>query len=137
MVKVLSFILISHTMLNYLPVFLYFFKIFFVAGVNTVSSELPSCILSTFLWYNKGLLISKKPIHFKHFSNNNLIYVNQMFCDMRNPREWAKLKHEFNLSIHLYFHWMQLIHSIRQKWKNIIKNNRVSENNLFIWTAIW
>ena len=136
MVKVLNFILISHTMLNYWPVFLYFLKIFFVAGANTVSSELPSCVLFTFLWYNKGLLISNKPIYFKHFSNNNLNYVNQMFPDMRNPREWTKLKHEFNSNINIYFHWMQLIHSIPQKSKNIIKNNRIPENVLFIWTAI-
>ena len=27
---------------------------------------------------------------------------------------------------------MQLIHSIPQKWKNIIKNNRISENLLFL-----
>ena len=41
----------------------------------TVSPELPSCILSTFLWYNKDILISNKPIYFKHFSDNNLNYV--------------------------------------------------------------
>ena len=43
-----------------------------------------------------------------------------------------KLKHEFNLNNNLYFKWMQLIHSIPQKWKNTINNNRISENLLFL-----
>ena len=85
----------------------------------TVSSALPSCILPTFLWYSKD-----KPIYFKHFSNN---YVIQLFYDTGNTKEWLKLKHEFNLNNNLYFNWMQLIHLIPQKWKNII-NNRIPED---------
>ena len=85
----------------------------------TVSSALPSCILPTFLWYSKD-----KPIYFKHFSNN---YVIQLFYDTGNTKEWVKLKHEFNLNNNLYFNWMQLIHLIPQKWKNII-NNRIPED---------
>ena len=98
----------------------------------TVSPDLPSCILSSFLWYNKDILISNKPIYFKHFSNNNLNYVTQLFDDTGNTKEWVKLKHEFNLNNNLYFNWMQLIHSIPQKWKNPIKSNRISENLLFL-----
>ena len=75
----------------------------------TVSSELPSCILSTLLWYNKDILISNKPIYFKHFSNNNLNYVTQLFHDTGNTKEWMKLKHGFNLNNNLYFKWMQII----------------------------
>ena len=98
----------------------------------TFSPELPSCILSTCLCYNKDILISNKPIYFKHFSNNNLNYVTQLFDDTGNTKEWMKLKHEFNLNNNLYFKWMQLIHSIPQKWKNTINNNRISENLLFL-----
>ena len=98
----------------------------------TVSLDLPSCILSSFLWYDKDILISNKPIYFKHFSNNNLNYVTQLFSDTGNTKEWMKLKHEFNLNNNLYFKWMQLIHSIPQKWKNTINNNRISENLLFL-----
>ena len=42
--------------------------------------------------------------------------------------EWVKLKQESNLNNNLYFNWMQLIHSIPQKWKNVTENNRISEN---------
>ena len=96
----------------------------------TVSPDLPSCILSSFLWYNKDILISNKPIYFKHLSNNNLNYVTELFDETGNTKEWMKLKHEFNLNNNLYFKWTQLIHSIPRKWKNTIKNNRISENLL-------
>ena len=102
----------------------------------TVSSELLSCILSTFLWYNKDILISSKSIYFKHFSNGSLYYVTQVFDSTGNKKEWIKLKQEFNLNNNLYFSWMQLIHSVPQKLKNTIKNNRIPEK-LFFWTTIW
>ena len=145
MVKILNFILISHTIPVYtipyhtiLTSFPVFYKNIFCYWSQhfTVSVDLPSCILSSFLWYDKDILISNKPIYFKHFSNNNLNYVTQLFDDTGNTKEWMKLKHEFNLNNNLYFKWMQLIHSIPQKWKNAIKNNRISENLLF-WTTIW
>ena len=71
-------------------------------------------------------------MYFKHFSNNNLNYVTQLFDDTINTKEWMNLKHEFNLNNNLYFKWLQLIHSIPQKWKNTINNNRISENLLFL-----
>ena len=98
----------------------------------TVSPDIPSCILFSFLWYNKDILISIKPIYFKHFSNNNLNYVTQLFDDTGNTKEWLKSKHEFNLKNNLYFRWMQRTHSTPQKWKTTIKNNRISENLLFL-----
>ena len=96
----------------------------------TVSPDLPPCILSSFLWYNKDILISNKPIYFKQFSNN-LSYVTQLFDNTGNTKEWIKLKHDIILNNNLYFKWMQLIHSIPQKWKDTINNNRISENLLF------
>ena len=89
--------------------FLVFYKNIFCYWSQhfTVSPELPSCILSSSLWYNKDTLITNKSIYFKHFSNNNLNYVTQLFG---NIKEWIKLKHEFNLNNNLYFKWMVLIH---------------------------
>ena len=125
MVKILNFILISHT-INYFIKLLTSFLVFHKKSFHywsqhfTVSPELPSCILSTFLRYNKDILISNKPIYFKHFSNN-LNYVTQLFDDKRNTKERVKLKYKFSLNNNfffnwnLYFNWMQLIHSIPQK----------------------
>ena len=108
--------------LNYLPVFLYFIKIFFATGANTLlflQISLP--VFYPFLWYNKDILISNKPIYFKHFSNNNLNYVTQLFDDTGNTKEWMKLKQEFNLNNNLYLKWMQLIHSIPENGKIPLK----------------
>ena len=52
----------------------------------TVSPDRLYCILSSFLWYNKDILIRNKAIYFKHFSNNNLNYVTQMFDDTGNTK---------------------------------------------------
>ena len=49
--------------------------------------------------------------------------VTQLFYDTGNAKEWVKLKHEFNLNNNLYFYWIQLVHLIPQKWKNISRNN--------------
>ena len=95
-------------------------------------SRAPFLCFIHFLWYDKDILISNKPIDFKHFSNNNLNCVTQFFSDTGNIKWWIKLKHEFNLNNIRYFKWMQLIHWIPQKWKNAIKNNRISENLLFL-----
>ena len=67
-------------------------------------------------------------MYFKHFINNNLNYVTQLFYNAGNTKEWVKLKCKFRLNNNLYFNWIQLIHSISQKWKNINKNNKVSED---------
>ena len=145
MVKILNFILICHTIpvytIPYHTILLHtsfpvFYKNIFCYWSQhfTLSRKLLSSISSTFLWYNKYILISNKPIYLKSFSNNDLNYVTQLFDDTRNTKEWIKLKHEFNLSNSLYFKWMQLIHSIPQKWKDAIKNNRISEDLLFLTT---
>ena len=42
------------------------------------SSELPSCILSNFLWFNKYILIEKKSIFFRDFSGNYLITMEML-----------------------------------------------------------
>ena len=114
--------LLTSFLVFYKNIFSYWSKHF------TFSPELPSCILSTCLCYNKDTLISNKPIYFKHFLNNNLNYVTQLFDDTGNTKEWIQLKHEFNSC----FKWMQLIHLTPQKWKNTIKNNRISLNLLFL-----
>ena len=104
------------------------YKYFLKKFCSERAPELPSCILFTFLWYNKDILISNKPIYFKHFTYNNLNYVTRLFYNTRSTKEWGKLKYKFTFNNNLYFNWIQLIQSIPQKWKNIIKNNRMSTN---------
>ena len=127
MVKILNFILISHTTQNYSPVFLYFIKTFFAIEAKTLlflqsSFPLFYALFMVCKYKYKYKNLNQQPIYFKHFSNNDLNYVTQLFDDTGNTKELVKSKREFNLNNYFYFKWMQLIHSIPQKWQNTIKN---------------
>ena len=42
-------------------------------------SQIPSCILSQYMWYNANLQLGKTSIHFSRFSEKNINYVLQLF----------------------------------------------------------
>ena len=114
-------------MLNYLLVFLHFIEIFFTNTLLFLQSSLP-VFYSLFYGIIKIPYSATSQFILNFLSNDNLNYVTQLLCDTGKTKEWVKLKHEFNLNNNLYFNWIQLILLIPQKWKNIIKNNRISEN---------
>ena len=92
-------------------------------------TEIPSCILSQYLWYNANIQIDKTSIHFSRFSEKNINYVSQLFNNNGSIKKWHKFKREYNLHQNSYFQWVQLIDSIPEKWKFIIKkNNEVAAN---------
>ena len=43
------------------------------------SPEIPSCILSEFLWFNWHIKIDNKPVFFKHFSEHGVNFTYQLF----------------------------------------------------------
>ena len=92
-------------------------------------TEIPSCILSQYLWYNANIQIDKTSIHFSRFSEKNINYVSQLFNNIDSIKKWHKFKGEYNLHQNSYFQWVQLTDSIPEKWKFIIKkNNEVAAN---------
>ena len=84
-------------------------------------TEIPSCILSQYLWYNANIQIDKTSIHFSRFSEKNINYVSQLFNNNGSIKKWHKFKREYNLHQNSYFQWVQLIDCIPEKWKFIIK----------------
>ena len=42
-------------------------------------TEIPSWILSQYLWYNANIQVDKTSIHFSRFSEKNINYVSQLF----------------------------------------------------------
>ena len=44
-------------------------------------AEIPSCILSQYLWYNRSIKVDKASIHFLTFSEKSINYVLQLFSD--------------------------------------------------------
>ena len=102
-----------------------YYEEIFMSWSNHFSSisEVPSCILSSVLWNNCSIRINRKPITFRVLSNQNLIYLHQLFDNNGRIKNWDNIKSELELNDFLYFQWRQLVHSIPQKWKLIIKDN--------------
>ena len=94
------------------------------------SSELPSCILSNFLWFNKHILIEKKSIFFRDFSDKGLNFVYQLFDNNGNVKSWSSIKEEFGFSNISNFKWQQLIYTLPPSWKKIIKETDNADNLL-------
>ena len=69
-------------------------------------TEIPSCILSQYLWYNWNIQVDK---------------TSQLFNNIDSIKKWHKFKGEYSLHQNSYFQWVQLIDSIPEKWKFIIK----------------
>ena len=95
-------------------------------------TEVPSCILSQYLWYNRSIQVDNSSVYFLKFSEKNINYVSQLFSDNGSIKQWHEFKREHNLHESFYFQWLQLIDSIPQRWKIIIKENYENAINLII-----
>ena len=90
------------------------------------SSELPSCILSNFLWLNKHILIGKSPFFVifvaKAFATNYLVTMEMLNLET--------IKEEFGFSNISNFKWQQPIFALPPFWKKIIKETDHADNLL-------
>ena len=75
-------------------------------------SELPSCIISNFLWFNKHILIEKKSIFFRYLSDEGLNFFYQLFDSNENVNYWSSIKEEFGFRNSSNFEWQQLIYAL-------------------------
>ena len=62
----------------------------------------------------------------------NINYASQLFTDNGSIKQWHEFKREHNPHESFYFQWLQLIDSIPQRWKIIIKGNYENATNLII-----
>ena len=95
-------------------------------------AEISSCILSQYLWYNKTIQVDKVSIHLLTSSEKSINYVLQLFSDNGSIKKWHEFKIEYNLHGSSYFKWLQLVDSIPESWKFIIKENYENATNLII-----
>ena len=78
--------------------------------------EIPSCILSQYLWYNKTVSRWIKLLFiFLTFSEKSINYVSQLFSDNGSIKKWHESKREYNLHEISYFKWLQLVDSIPER----------------------
>ena len=101
-----------------------FYKSIFINWKNLFSSSpnIPSCILSEFLWFNKHINIGNENIFFKSFSEKNINFVNSIVADNGSFKKWEIIKNEYDLKNQDYFHYIQLIDAIPISWKKQLKN---------------
>ena len=76
------------------------------------SSKQPSYIVSSFLWFNKHILIEKKFIFFRYFFDKGLKIVYQLFDNNGNVKFWGSIKEEFGFNSFSNFKWQQLIYAL-------------------------
>ena len=92
--------------------------------------ELPSRIMSNFLWFNKDILIEKKSIFFRYFSDKGFNFVYQLFNNNGSVESWSIIKEKFDFNNISNFIWQQIIHVIPPFWKKIIKETDNADNIL-------
>ena len=83
-------------------------------------TEIPSCILSQYMWYNANIQVDKTPIQFSR-SSEKILFHNFLITVAPIKNGWHNVKREYNLRENSYFQWVQLIDSIPEKSKFIIK----------------
>ena len=86
--------------------------------------------MSSFLWFNKHILIEKKSIFFRDYSDKGLNFVYQLFDNNGNVKSWSSIKKEFGFNKISNFKWQQLIHTLPPSWKKIIKETDNADNLL-------
>ena len=86
--------------------------------------------MSNFLWFNKHILIEKKSIFFRYFSDKGLNFVYQLFDNNGSVKSWSSIKEEFDFNNISNFTWQQLIYVITPFWKKSIKETDNADNLL-------
>ena len=59
--------------------------------------DLPSAILSQFLWFNSNIKIGNKSIFISGFASKNINFVGQIFHENGKTKSWDYIKSKHNL----------------------------------------
>ena len=65
----------------------------------------------------------KASIHFFNVFRKSINYVSQLFSGNGSIEKQHELKKKYNLRESSYFKWLQLVDSIPERWKFIIREN--------------
>ena len=94
--------------------------------------DLPSAILSQYLWFNSKILTDNKSVKIVCFSDNNINFVKHAFTSSGKLKNWENFKEEFNLQEKHKFKWLQLTHAIPIQWKSCLFQDKGNSFNLAI-----
>ena len=84
---------------KYIRNFPKYYQKIIIAWYKNFSSlvDLPSAILSQYLWFNSKILIDNKSVKIVCFSDNNINFVKHAFTSSGKLKNWENFKEEFNL----------------------------------------
>ena len=77
-------------------------------------NEIPSCILSRYLWFGANIRVDKTSIQFSRFSEK---LISQLFNGKSSIKKWHEFKREYGLHGNSFFECVQLIF---QKNRNLL-----------------
>ena len=89
-----------------------------------ISSNPPitaSSILSEKVFNNNFIQIDKKVIESTFFNIKDILLVTDLFDDNGDVAPWEDFKKHHNIHDKMYFKWVQIIKSIPEGWRKIIK----------------
>ena len=89
-----------HPNLNFKKDLLKQFPVFYCSIFNNQKTqfstrEISSCILSEFFWFNRHIKIDNEPVFFKHFSEQGISFVYQLFHKHGIAKKWEILQTEY------------------------------------------
>ena len=79
------------------------------------SPNLPSAIISQFVWFDKKIQIDKMHIFFSSLSENGLNFIDQLFDRDGKLKTFECLKDEFSLTNNEKFKLFQIIHDLAKQ----------------------
>ena len=94
--------------------------------------NIPSAILSQFLWFNNFICIDNSFIHFRCFSDKGISFISDLFDSNGHLKPWNDIRLEYNLDEKYKFKWIRLIHATPKSWKESLAFDNGNSNNLFI-----
>ena len=91
--------------------------------------NIPSAILSQFLWFNNFVCIHISSIYFRCFSEKGISFISDLFDYNGNLKPWNDIRLEYNLDEKYKFKWIQLIHAIPKSWKESLAFDNGNSTN--------
>ena len=118
---------------KYVQTFPKYFKEIIIAWSRNLACkpDIPSAILSQFLWFNNFLSVDNSSIYFRCFSEKGISFISDLFSD-GHLKSWVDNRLEYNRDEKYKFKWIQLVHAIPKSWKESLAFDNGNSNNLFI-----
>ena len=92
----------------------------------------PSAITSQHLCFISNMKVKQTVVFYKEFSENQLIFLTDLFYLHGKLKSWSDLVKEYNINHILLFKSCQLIHALSKSWRKVITDDKGTYCNILI-----